>query len=129
MLRKAKLSTKIGAIAAALLVFTGVVALVGYRGAATVVNHVSVAEDVNGIVTLLSRARQEEKNFIITGDDRSKAKLAEHMDALDRQIQKARAQLASAENLSLREANRRLNLVPDETFARLTRPAAMTGPP
>ncbi len=96
MFRKAKLETKIAAIAAALLVFTGVVAFVGYRGIASVSDHVKVADDVNHIVTLLLEARQEEKNFIIHGDARFKAQQADTMRALEAQVLATRARLSAS---------------------------------
>ena len=99
MFRNAKLGTKIASIAAALLIFTGLVAYMGYSGMLRVVEHVDIDNDVNNMVRILLNARQEEKDFIIRGDASYSDKVAERITSMKQQIQNTRAKLTHQENL------------------------------
>ncbi|MCD4730893.1 MAG: methyl-accepting chemotaxis protein, partial [Bacteroidales bacterium] len=64
-----KLSVKILGGFAIVLVLLIVVAYVGYNGLAGVVDRVEKADDVNRLVKEILETRQQEKNYIIRGDD------------------------------------------------------------
>ena len=69
MFKNMKIGTKIAALAVILIFLGTFAALTGYIGLSNVVNRVEKADDVNRLVKGIMAARQQEKNFIIRGDN------------------------------------------------------------
>ncbi|MBE9582056.1 MAG: methyl-accepting chemotaxis protein [Proteobacteria bacterium] len=70
MFKDMKLGTKIAGGFGIVLVFLAVVAFVGYNGLSGVVDRVVKADDVNRLIKTIQATRQQEKNFIIRGDEK-----------------------------------------------------------
>ncbi len=98
-----------------------------------------IARNVLHSIRLLSAVCGGFVEHCLTGIGVDRARLAEFLErslmpvtALAPHIGYDRAaklaQLAAAEDISLREANSRLGVLPEEAFDRLTRPETMTGP-
>jgi methyl-accepting chemotaxis protein len=69
MFKRMKLGTKIVSGFAIVLIFLCIVAYIGFNSLSGVVDRVEKADDVNRIVKTLLETRQQEKNYIIRGDD------------------------------------------------------------
>ena len=69
MLKNLKLGKKISGGFAIVLIMMAVVAYIGYNSLSDVTDHVEKADDVNRLVKELLEAREQEKNYIIRGQD------------------------------------------------------------
>jgi len=69
MFKNMKLGTKIFLGFTLVLVFLCIVAFMGFNSLSKVVDRVGKTEDVDTIVTTLLQARQQEKNYVIRGED------------------------------------------------------------
>ncbi|MGK5093820.1 methyl-accepting chemotaxis protein [Deltaproteobacteria bacterium TL4] len=71
MLKNLKLGLKIGGGFGLILILTAIIAFIGWNGLGGVVDRVHKADEVNRIVRLMLETRQQEKNYIIRGDQAS----------------------------------------------------------
>lgn len=67
MLKNLKLGAKIATLTYVLIFLSGLVAFVGYQGLSSVVSRVNTADSVKELNARLLYTRQQEKDFIITG--------------------------------------------------------------
>ena len=90
MLKNSRLATKIVAGFAIVLVLLGIVAYIGYNGLSGVADRVDKADDVNRLVKYILATRQQEKNFIIRGDQKYVDKVEEQVEAIRKQADEAK---------------------------------------
>ena len=82
MFKNMKLGTKIVSGFAIVLIFLCIVAFIGFNSLSGVVDRVGKADDVNRIVKTILETRQQEKNYIIRGDDTYIKKVEEDVQKL-----------------------------------------------
>ncbi|HUU41913.1 MAG TPA: methyl-accepting chemotaxis protein, partial [Desulfatiglandales bacterium] len=77
-----KLSAKIGGGFAIVLILTLVIGILGWNGIGGVADRVDKGDDINRLVKIILTARQQEKNFIIRGDDKYIERVKEEVASL-----------------------------------------------
>ncbi|MCX5876064.1 MAG: methyl-accepting chemotaxis protein [Deltaproteobacteria bacterium] len=85
MFKQLQLGTKLLAAFLVILLLTGMVAYVGYRGMGSVYDRADKTDDVNTMYKDLVEARQQEKNFIIRRDDEYIKKVEENVAEIKKQ--------------------------------------------
>lgn len=85
MFKRMKLGTKIVSGFAIVLIFFCIIVYIGFNNLSRVVDRVEKADDVNRIVKLILETRQQEKNYIIRGDDTYIKKVEENVKNLIKQ--------------------------------------------
>ena len=85
MFRNLKLTAKIFGGFAIVLVLLMIVAYVGYTSLSGVVEKLEKTEDMNGLITLMLQARQEEKDFIIRGNSTAIATVTMNVEEIKKQ--------------------------------------------
>ncbi len=82
MFKNMKLSVKIAILTYVLILLTGLVALVGYQGFSRVVKGVDTTSEMNELVADLLMTRQQEKDFVISGQGSYAEKVQEYLSGL-----------------------------------------------
>lgn len=98
MLKDMKLGAKIGGGFAIVLVLLAVVAFTGYRGLTGVEDRVGKADDVNRLIKEILETRQQEKNFIIRGDNKYIDMVKENVITLKNQTNETKEKFKDPEN-------------------------------
>ena len=98
MFSNIKISTKIIAGFSIVLLLMMVVGYVGLDGMSGAKDRVIKADDVNRIVKLIQEARQNEKNFIIRGEEKYVQKVIETTDLLANQAKETKAKFDQSIN-------------------------------
>ena len=89
MFKNMKLSGKIASLTYVLILLTGLVAFVGYQSLSSVVSGVNTSAEVNDLVTEMLAMRQQEKDFVISGQGVHAEKVAAHLSRLASHAQAA----------------------------------------
>ena len=97
-MKKMKLGTKIISGFIVILILLMGVAYFGYSGLAGVIDRVDKADDVNRLVKGILQTRQNEKNFIIRGDNASVTKVNEIVESILAQADETKAKFAQKIN-------------------------------
>lgn len=82
MLKNIKLGIKISGGFAIMLIMMAIVAYIAFNSLSNVADRVEKADDVNRLVKQILEARQQEKNYIIRGQEESKARVGEIVNAI-----------------------------------------------
>ena len=90
MFKNMKLGTKIAGGFAIVLILTAVVGYVGFNGLTGVIDIVDKADDGNRMIKQIQAARQQEKNFIIRGDEQYVQRVDEQIQELSNQAQQTK---------------------------------------
>lgn len=90
MFKNIRLGIKISGGFAVMLLMMAVVALIGFNSLSGVTDRVEKADDVNRLVKQILEARQQEKNFIIRGQEESKVKVGEIVKTIKEQSQQTK---------------------------------------
>ena len=93
-----KLASKIGLGFAIVLILTFLVGFVGWKGMGNVVDRVEKADDVNRLVKEILEARQQEKNFIIRGDESYVARVEDMVSELKKQAEETKSKFKQKTN-------------------------------
>lgn len=96
--RDLRVGAKLGVGFGIVLLLTGLIAFVGSDALHGVTDRVGKADDVNRMVKLLLEARQQEKNFIIRGEDKYIAGVKEKVAALIAQGEETKARFTDQSN-------------------------------
>jgi len=99
MLKNLKLGAKIVSGFAIVLVLLFVVAFVGYSGLSGIVDRVDMTNDANRLMKLMLETRQQEKDFIIRGDEK-------YVDAVEKQIEDLKQQATKTKDKFNDQTNR-----------------------
>ena len=89
-----KLGSKIAGGFAVVLILTAIVGYVGFSGLSGVVTIVDKADDGNRMIKQIQAARQQEKNFIIRGDQ-------QYVEKVDEQVEEEEQTLKILEQLKM----------------------------
>ena len=92
-MKKLKLGTKIACGFVVVLLLTAMVGYVGFGGLAGVTSTVDKADDANRMIALILSIRQQEKNYIIRGDDQYSKQVFELVADLLDQARKTEAKM------------------------------------
>jgi len=82
MFKNMKIGLKLGFGFGLVLLLTGLVAIISYRGMTGVTDRVEKSTDVDGLVEYIKDIRRDEKNYIIRNDEQYAAKVNEDVEAL-----------------------------------------------
>ncbi len=95
-----KLATKLISAFLAVLVLTGIVGAIGYRGMKGIAFRVEQAGDVSRIETLFAEARELEKSFVIDNQDSYVTQLEDKIGQIHAQVTETTADFTEQKNIA-----------------------------